>query len=182
MIIPQKLSNRSEISKPYFQLRGLATGGETPRESGFESQQGLITEITHDWGKQGVQFWRVHSRTCAHRTQGKKQWSNQRLGHTSYSYWMVSCGGRGVCGSLWEQKHWQQQIWGSIHWCEPFQKPPLAPSYTIYLSMLGCFRLTNRVGIQPQSSAEKQLKVFLRTALPTRGTRHTLYRMQQKHF
>ena len=33
-----EVSNRSEIFKPYSQLRYLATGGETPRESGFENQ------------------------------------------------------------------------------------------------------------------------------------------------
>ena len=62
------------------QLGCLAMGRGAPRESGFESQWGLITGIPEDWGKQKLHSWRVHTLSMWTRSQGVKQWPHKRQG------------------------------------------------------------------------------------------------------
>ena len=62
-------SHRSESSEPphqAFQPGSLAMGGGSPRETGFEGQQDLITGIPQDWGKQKLKSWRAHTRSHVH--------------------------------------------------------------------------------------------------------------------
>ena len=45
--------------------------GDT-REPAFESQQGVITGISQDWGKWKLYSWRAHTRSHAHEDPGEK--------------------------------------------------------------------------------------------------------------
>ena len=55
-----------------LQPGGLALGGGAPRASSCEGQRGLIAGIPHDWGKQQLHSWRVHTRSCGYQDPGEK--------------------------------------------------------------------------------------------------------------
>ena len=50
-----------------FLVWGPYKGTGTPRVSGLEGQQDLITRLPQDWGKQRFQSWRTQIKPCAHR-------------------------------------------------------------------------------------------------------------------
>ena len=64
------------------QSGGLAMGGGVSRESGFESQQDLITGLPQDWGKQTPLLEGTHKVFCAPGPRRKKHWPHKRLGQT----------------------------------------------------------------------------------------------------
>ena len=61
---------------------GLATGGGSPRESGFECQQGLIIEIPQDGETETLLLEGTHRASSTLGPRGKKWWLHKRLGQT----------------------------------------------------------------------------------------------------
>ena len=79
-VLPQKWNFWAPCQVPW--LRVLAMGKEAPREFGFEDQWYLITGNPHDWGKQKLHFWRVHTKSHAHKDPGKKKQPHKSMGQT----------------------------------------------------------------------------------------------------
>ena len=55
-----------------FPAWGSGNGRRNPRDTVFEGQWGLIAGIPHNWGKQKLHSWRVHTRSHVHQDPGKK--------------------------------------------------------------------------------------------------------------
>ena len=55
-------------------------GGGVLRESGFEGQQGLITGLPQDWGRQKLHSWRAHTKSCVHQDPGEKAVTPEETG------------------------------------------------------------------------------------------------------
>ena len=66
------------------------------RESGFEGQQGLISEIAQGWGRQNLHSWRKHIRSHAHQDPGLFfilfVCTGSQLQHAWSSIFLVACG------------------------------------------------------------------------------------------
>ena len=62
--MPKKFSHCCESSRPHNRLSNLgipAKGLRIPKESNFEGQQDLITELPQDWQNK---FWRAQTKPC----------------------------------------------------------------------------------------------------------------------
>ena len=186
-VLPQEWEFWAPHQAP--QPGGLAMGGGVPKESSFESQQGLTTKIPQDWGIQKLDSWRAYTGSCMHLDPGEKSGDFIRnWAWLTYQCLRVSCeGGWGSCGSLWGQGHWRWWFqWvligvgplGGQHFLTKTWPHPTA-------CRLQCWdasgQTTNRTWTQLHPSVDKLLKVFVNkqlpdkhtpdTDLPTRGTR-----------
>ena len=91
-------------------------------------------------------------------------------------YWRVSWGGRGWLWLTAGTKRLAAVAVASTHWCELSWRLPFPPKTSPQpkASRLQCWdtssQTTNREGTEPHPSADRLFKVFLSTALPTRGT------------
>ena len=115
----------------------------------------------------------AHKVSCAPGPRGKKQWPHKRLGQT---YLLI------LEGLLWRWRvavaHCRDKDTGSsnsgeyslvwVHLEAATSSPRPIPSQQCWDAS---GQTANRAGTQPHPSADRLLKVFLSTALPTRGTR-----------
>ena len=65
----------------HFPTWGSGKGLGIPRESDFEGQQDIITELPQDWGKQRL-LEGTNKTVCAPEPRGKEQWPHKRLSQT----------------------------------------------------------------------------------------------------
>lgn len=92
-----------------FLAWGSGNGRGAPRKAGFQGQQGLITGILQDCGKQELYSWRVHNRSSAQQDPRKNTGDLIRTWARSACYYqrVSSRGGGAGSGSLQGQRLWQ---------------------------------------------------------------------------
>ena len=57
---------KAQNPKSGYAAWGPDKGTGSPRESDLEGQRDLTTRLPQDWGKQGLQCWRGHTKPCTH--------------------------------------------------------------------------------------------------------------------
>ena len=80
------------------------------------------------------------SKSCVHQDPGEKS-NDPKSNWVSpiFRLLRVSCRGEGMPGAHCEAKTLAAAVLGSTHWCEPFQRLPLAALYNLYPPVLGCW-------------------------------------------
>lgn len=111
----------------------------------------------------------THKVSYTQRPMGKSDPIRECARPTCY-YWRVSCRGRGLLWLTTGSKTLAAAVLDSTHWREPAWSTPLAPLHSPQAPVLGCLRPNSRKDwTLPHPSAGTWFKVFLSTALPTRG-------------
>jgi len=140
-----------------------ATGLRTPREFDFEGQQGLITELTQDWGNRDC--WRAQTKSFLHQDPG------ERSSDPTRDWARLACEGSGVSnrgevdsGLPQGQGHGVQQSWEVWHaGISPFA----GRHYHHYpYHSLASGQTTGR---EQSPTHQQKIKDLLSMALPTRA-------------
>ena len=148
---------------------GPDKGTENPRESDLEGQRDLTTRLPQDWGKQGLQSWRGHTKPCTHQDSEERTRETPReteaklparVGGSPVEAW-TSRGSRrdgGMAAAVWEGPLWSKPSWRS-----PLTGPQSCGRVT-------SGQKTTREGAQPHPSADNWIKALLSRPYPQSKT------------